>query len=154
MTPSDSGARRVVQLPAVQAGAMISHARSGKPEEVCGLVAQDATGRIVAILPVENGARDKRLTYHMEPRSQHRAFMELERQGWELAGLYHSHPASPAYPSPTDQGLAFDPFDDQPLYPETLYFIISLADEARPVIRAFLLPSPERIEEAPVEIVG
>ncbi len=141
-----------IKVPQVQAAAMISHARSGKPEEVCGLVAREPEGGIVAALPVVNGARDKRITYHMEPMSQHRAFMEMERQGWELAGLYHSHPASPAYPSMTDQGLAFDPFDDQPLYPDTLYFIISLADDDRPVLRAFLLPDPQTIEEVVVDI--
>ncbi len=131
---------------------MISHARSGKPEEVCGLVARDEAGTIVSTLPVENGARDKRITYHMEPLAQHRAFMEIERKGWELAGLYHSHPASPAYPSMTDQGLAFDPFDEQPLYPDTLYFIVSLADDEQPVIRAFLLPDPATIEEVAVRV--
>src|SRR5688572_6464770 len=123
-----------ITLPRLQAEAMIAHARSGKPEEVCGLVARDPAGRITAILPVANAARDKVITYHMEPLSQHRAFMEIERQGWDLAGIYHSHPATIAYPSQTDQGLAFDPFDEQPLYPDTLYFIISLADEQRPVI--------------------
>ncbi|MGH8010860.1 MAG: Mov34/MPN/PAD-1 family protein [Candidatus Binatia bacterium] len=142
----------MISLPGVQAEMMIAHARSGWPEEVCGLVARDETGRIVAVLPVANGARDKRITYHMEPISQHRAFMEMEHQEWELAGLYHSHPATAAYPSATDQGLAFDPYDDQPLYPNTIYFIISLADEAQPVIRAFLLPDPHTIEELEVII--
>lgn len=130
----------------------MSHARAGKPEEICGLVAADSNGKIVAVIPVENGARDKRITYHMEPMDQYRAFTEMERAGWELAGLYHSHPESPAYPSQTDQGLAFDPFDDEPLYPDTLYFIISVADPAQPTLRAFLLPDPTTIVEVPVEI--
>jgi [CysO sulfur-carrier protein]-S-L-cysteine hydrolase len=146
--------QRVLRLPGEHAEAMIAHARQGKPEEVCGLVARDPEGRICAVLPVENSAQDRRLTYHMEPLSQHRAFMEMEKQGWELAGLYHSHPASPAYPSQTDQGLAFDPFDDQPLYPDTIYFIVSLANDHQPVIRAFLLPDPETIEEIEVLLEG
>jgi proteasome lid subunit RPN8/RPN11 len=146
------GKDKRIHLPRVQAEAMISHARSGKPEEVCGLVAHDESGQIVAILPVTNAARDSRLTYHMEPLAQHRAFMTMEERGWELTGIYHSHPASPAYPSATDQGLAFDPYDDQPLFPGTIYFIISVADERAPVIRAFMLPAPATIEELPVEI--
>jgi [CysO sulfur-carrier protein]-S-L-cysteine hydrolase len=145
---------RSVTLPRVQAEAMISHARSGKPEEICGLVARDQEGRVTAILPVPNAARDKRITYHMEPLAQHRAFMEMEKQGWELLGLYHSHPATQAYPSQTDQGLAFDPFDDQPLYPDTIYFIVSLADDENPVIRAFLLPDPETIHELPLHVTA
>lgn len=145
---------RGVALPRVQAEAMIAHARSGKPEEICGLVARDQEGHITAILPVPNAARDKRITYHMEPMAQNRAFMELDKQGWDLMGLYHSHPATRAYPSQTDQGLAFDPFDDQPLYPDTVYFIVSLADDANPVIRAFLLPDPTTIQELPLNIEG
>lgn len=145
-------AEKEVHLPRIQAEMMIAHARSGKPEEICGLVAQERAGGITAILPVENAAQNKIITYYMEPMSQHRAFMELERRGWELAGIYHSHPASPAYPSQTDQGLAFDPYDDQPLYPGVHYFILSLADDANPVIRAFLLPDPETIEEVAVII--
>lgn len=145
-------ANREVQIPRVQAEMMIAHARSGKPEEICGLVAQDQSGTITAILPVENAAKNKIITYYMEPMSQHRAFMEVERQGWELAGIYHSHPATQAYPSQTDQGLAFDPYDDQPLFPGAYYFILSLADDANPVIRAFLLPNPETIEEVTVVI--
>lgn len=141
-----------LRLPRTQAEAMIAHARSGKPEEVCGLVARDPEGEIVAVLPVKNAARDPIITYHMEPLAQHRAFMELEERGWELAGIYHSHPASPAYPSMTDQGLAFDPYDDQPLYPDTHYLIVSLADDSSPVIRAFLLPDPETVVEVAVEI--
>lgn len=146
--------KRSVDLPRVQAEAMILHARSGKPEEICGLVAQDAAGQIVAILPVENAARDKIITYHMEPMAQHRAFMEMEAQGWELVGIYHSHPVSRAYPSKTDQGLAFDPFDEQPLYPDCVYFIVSLAHDDRPVIRAFLLPTPTTIEEVEIRVTG
>ena len=146
-------ANREVQIPRVQAEMMIAHGRSGKPEEVCGLVARDQAGNITAVLPVENVAQNKIITYYMEPMSQHRAFMEVERQGWELAGIYHSHPASQAYPSQTDQGLAFDPYDDQPLFPGVYCFIVSLADEVNPVIRAFLLPDPETIEEVEVLVV-
>lgn len=142
-----------VVLPRFQAEAMIAHARSGKPEEICGLVAQDTEGNITAILPVENAAQNKIITYYMEPMSQHRAFMELEKHGWDLAGIYHSHPATVAYPSQTDQGLAFDPYDDAALFPGAYYFILSLADDAHPVIRAFLLPDQETIEEVAVVVV-
>lgn len=151
-TPTTATAR-AVRLPRAHAEAMIAHAREGKPEEVCGLVAGDRAGHIVATLRVANIATNRIITYHMDPAAQHWAFMEIERNGWELQGLYHSHPASPAYPSATDQGLAFDPFDDEPLYPGVVYYIVSLAVPEAPVIRAFLLPTSETIEELPVEIV-
>lgn len=142
----------VVRLSRAQADALIDHARRGQPEEVCGLVARNQAGQISAILPVKNIARFPQFAYHMEPHGQHRAFMEIDQRGWELAGIYHSHPATVAYPSETDRGLAFDPLTDQPLYPDTLYFIISLADAAQPRIRVFLLPDPRTIQECPLQI--
>ncbi len=140
-------AMTTIHLPRRHADTMIEHARQGKPDEVCGLVARDSEGRVTAVLPVENAARNKTVTYYMHPTSQHRAFMAIEEQGWEMAGLYHSHPATRAYPSPTDQGMAFDPDDGLALYPDTVYFIVSLADDENPDIRAFLLPAPRAITE-------
>jgi proteasome lid subunit RPN8/RPN11 len=69
------------------------------------------------------------VTYRLDPEEQYRAFKEIEERGWELLAIYHSHIASPAYPSARDLELAF--------YPDSLYLIISLMDMARPVIRAF-----------------
>lgn len=132
---------------------MIEHARAGKPEEVCGLVARDQNGAIVATLPVVNAATNKIVTYYMEPTSQYRAFREIEERGWELYGIYHSHPASVPYPSATDQRRAFDPSDGAPLYPDAVYFIVGLANPADPIIRAYLLPDPDTIEELPLEMV-
>lgn len=143
---------KTVRLPRTIAEQMIAHAREGKPEEICGLVAGDASGRPVAFFRVPNIATNKIITYHMDPHTQLQAFREMESRGWQLHGIYHSHPATQAYPSETDRGLAFDPFDNQPLYPDTIYYIISLADETRPVIRGFLLPDPDTIEEVHIEI--
>ena len=55
--------------------------------------------------------------------------------------IYHSHPVTPAYPSPTDVALAF--------WPEAFYVICSLADGDRPVIRAFQI-ADGRIDEAAI----
>jgi proteasome lid subunit RPN8/RPN11 len=42
----------------------------------------------------------------------------MREAGHQMFGIYHSHPRSKAYPSPTDVKMAF--------YPEAIYFIISL----------------------------
>lgn len=143
---------KTVHLPRHIAEQMIAHAREGKPEEICGLVAGDDTGRPVAIFRVPNIATNTIITYHMDPHAQLKAFREMEARGWQLHGIYHSHPATEAYPSETDRGLAFDPFDNQPLYPDTIYYIVSLANDAEPVIRGFLLPDPETVEEVRILI--
>jgi proteasome lid subunit RPN8/RPN11 len=63
----------------------------------------------------------------------------MDRKGWDLVGIYHSHTHTEAYPSKTDVELAF--------YPEALYFIVSLQDRQAPVIRAFRISDGQIAEE-------
>ena len=53
--------------------------------------------------------------YRMEPLEQLAAFEAIDAQGWQLVGIYHSHPAGPEQPSPTDIAEAY--------YPEAVYLI-------------------------------
>jgi proteasome lid subunit RPN8/RPN11 len=65
--------------------------------------------------------------YSLDPKEQLAVYRKLDEQGWELAGVFHSHTRTEAYPSPTDVRLASE---DVP------YLIVSLATpEAH--IRAF-----------------
>ncbi|HSB67460.1 MAG TPA: Mov34/MPN/PAD-1 family protein, partial [Anaerolineales bacterium] len=48
---------------------------------------------------------------------QVKAFLEIERRGWEMVGIYHTHPHGPEVPSQTDRSEAF--------YPESVYIILS-----------------------------
>ncbi len=84
--------------------------------------------------------------------------MKLEQQreesGETLFAIYHSHVASPAFPSPTDVRMAFFPpgeLDQAPAYPDTYYVVVSLAEEPPPV-RAYLIRSGGEIDEEPVEV--
>ena len=58
-------------------------------------------------------------------------FRELPAHDEEIVAIYHSHPASPAFPSATDLDLAF--------WPEAVYLICSLAEGDEPVLRGFRL---------------
>lgn len=99
------------------------------PEEACGLLAgQD--GRAVRAYPIGNVLRSP-VAYEMDAMQQVRTMVEIEDKGWELAAIYHSHPSSPAYPSPTDVAAAY--------YPDSLQLIISLADPSKPELRAFTI---------------
>jgi proteasome lid subunit RPN8/RPN11 len=120
---------------------MIRHARREYPNEACGLLA-GRDGRVEKVYRMTN-ADHSPVTYRLDPEEQFRVLMEIEEKGWELLAIYHSHSHSPAYPSATDLELAF--------YPDSLYLIISLADRARPTIRAFRIVE-EMIEEERVEI--
>jgi len=124
-----------------QAEEMIRHACREYPNEACGLLA-GRDSRVERVYQMTN-AEHSPVTYRLDPEEQFRVFMEIEEKGWELLAIYHSHSHSPAYPSATDLELAF--------YPDSLYLIISLADRARPTIRAFRIVEGV-IEEERVEI--
>lgn len=128
---------------------IIAHAWSDFPYETCGLLAADAHGRIVRHWAVPNAARSMTF-YQMEPQALLAAMRTIDDEDMHLAGIWHSHTHTEAFPSPTDVELAF--------YPEAAYLIVSLQDAAQPVIRAFDIIAgtiTERVltvagEEAPV----
>lgn len=106
--------------------ALIAHARSDVPYEVCGLLAF-SDGRVARHYPIPNIERSM-TSYRMEARPLLNAMREIEDAEWEL-GIYHSHTHTEAFPSRTDVELA--------AYPDAVYLIISLQEPDAPVIRAF-----------------
>jgi proteasome lid subunit RPN8/RPN11 len=74
----------------------------------------------------------------MDPLDELRAFRLMDERGWDLIGIYHSHPETEAYPSATDQARAFDE-KSRPLFPGTCYMIVSLREPGDPQVRAFRL---------------
>ena len=108
---------------------MLDHVRAHYPEEACGLVA-GRDGRATAVYPIDN-IHHSPVLYEMDPLQQIRAMIDLEAAGDDLLAIFHSHPAGPARPSPTDVAQAH--------YPDALQVIISLADLAQPSVRAFTI---------------
>jgi len=90
-----------------QWNAMRRHVRREAPLETCGLLA-GKEARVEAVLPARNAAQSP-VRFRMEPREQWHAFRWIEDQGLELLGVYHSHPAGPHQPSPTDVEEALYP---------------------------------------------
>jgi proteasome lid subunit RPN8/RPN11 len=110
------------------------------PEEACGLLAGQGS-RIEAVIPVTN-ALHSQVRYRMDPAEQVKAFLEIERRGWELIGIYHSHPVGPDVPSQTDKAEAF--------YPESVYLILS-GQTGRWQVRGFFIRN-DQVDEVPVRI--
>lgn len=118
--------------------ALVEHAWSDFPYEVCGLlgVADDGTIRHWRITNDERS-----MTYYvMNPKEMLHAIREIEDGGWHL-GIYHSHTHTRAYPSETDIRLA--------AYPDATYLIVTLQDRDHPDIRAFSIVDGE-VTEKPV----
>jgi len=122
---------------------LLAHVQAEAPNEACGLlVGRGST--VERVYPMEN-AEHSRIAYRLDPEEQYRVFMEMEESGQEMVAIYHSHPHSPAYPSPRDVNLAF--------YPEVVYVIVSLMETGCPVWRAFRIREGE-ITEEPVTIIA
>ncbi len=97
---------------------LLAHAREEAPNECCGLIGgSDGVARTVYRA---RNAEASPLRYNLDPQDQFRIMTEMDERGEELSAIYHSHTASPAYPSQTDINLAS--------YPDALYLIVSLAD--------------------------
>ena len=102
---------------------MVAQARADAPLETCGLLA----GRdecALRVLPVPNVLRSP-VQYRMGGQEFADAMIACD---FQPLAIYHSHPAGPPSPSPTDIAEAF--------YPDSVYIIISLAQEP-PSVRAF-----------------
>jgi [CysO sulfur-carrier protein]-S-L-cysteine hydrolase len=120
---------------------ILEHAREEVPNECCGLIgAVDGEART---LYRARNAEASPLRYNLDPQDQIRIMGEMEERGEELGAIYHSHTASPAYPSQTDINLALmDRREDgevvgkEPVFPGVVYLIASLAEGEKP-LRAF-----------------
>jgi proteasome lid subunit RPN8/RPN11 len=97
------------------------------PNECCGLVAarDGQPSRLYAMRNLDASP----VSYRLDPTEQLHVFDEMEVEGLDLWGIYHSHTHSEAFPSETDTRLAF--------YPDSLYLLLSLTDRESPVLRAF-----------------
>jgi proteasome lid subunit RPN8/RPN11 len=129
--------------------AILEQARREYPNEACGILAgtngPDGIG-VERVYPMTNVDHSP-ATYLMDPQEQFRAFKEMRKDGLDLVAIYHSHTASPAYPSRRDRDLAF--------YPDAVYLIITLQDPASGGAgRAFRIRDQEQIEEIPFHVAG
>jgi [CysO sulfur-carrier protein]-S-L-cysteine hydrolase len=100
---------------------LLAHAREDAPNECCGLIGGN-DGVAKTVYRARN-AEASPLRYNLDPQDQFRIMTAMDEKGEELSAIYHSHTASPAYPSQTDINLA--------AYPEVLYLIVSLAEDEK-----------------------
>jgi [CysO sulfur-carrier protein]-S-L-cysteine hydrolase len=112
------------------------------PNECCGLIAAK-DGEPVEVFEMRN-ADASPVTYRLDGLEQLRVFDDMDDQGLELWGIYHSHTHSEAYPSETDVRLA--------MYPDARYLLLSLADREAPVLRSFWIRDGVVTEEGAVAV--
>lgn len=122
--------------------AMVDHARREAPLEACGILG-GKDGRAASFHPCRN-VEASPIRYRIDPAEILRIMRLFDASGQDLLAIFHSHPATEAYPSATDVRLAF--------YPDAYYLILSLATEP-PILRAFRIREGQ-VAEYPVERSG
>jgi [CysO sulfur-carrier protein]-S-L-cysteine hydrolase len=108
---------------------MVQHGLAVFPNEACGLLA-GKEGRPVKFFAMTNQDASP-VSYRLDPKEQLKVFTEIDDEGWDLLGIFHTHTHSEAYPSETDLKQAF--------YPEATYLVMSLSDRSNPELRGFTI---------------
>jgi proteasome lid subunit RPN8/RPN11 len=110
---------RKLSIPSRLWQTIVSHVGKSLPEEACGLLAGKGD-TIQAVFSVTNQLhRPDR--FRMNPAEQYEVFRQIDEQGLELSGIFHSHPSGPETPSRTD--LA------EFAYPGVAYLIMFLREQ-------------------------
>ena len=120
---------------------MLSHALSRPCLEVCGLLGESG-GLIKSYYPVDNIAERQERAFLMEPAGQLAALRCMRENGEIMAGIFHSHPNTPARPSVRDRREA--------RYAHIYYFIASL-QQTTPEIKTFYFDGNE-FQDVPISI--
>jgi [CysO sulfur-carrier protein]-S-L-cysteine hydrolase len=122
-----------MQIPKAIYDQMLDQAREEAPNECCGILG-GKDGAASTMYRATN-AEQSPLRYTLDPNDLYRiSFQEIPENDEEMLAIYHSHTASPAYPSQTDINLA--------TYPDSIYLILSLAEGEQP-LRGFRISDGE-----------
>ncbi|MEM8639202.1 MAG: M67 family metallopeptidase [Cyanobacteria bacterium P01_G01_bin.54] len=140
------------------------HAESVYPEECCGLLLGtrnlEETPDITAIWPTHNvwdqaqqqdfasltgqnrsGARSRNFT--IAPTALLQAGRVARAQGWDIMGIYHSHPDHPAQPSAFDRAIAWEQY---------IYLILSVTAGQVTRGRVWQLDSTDVFQELTLQV--
>ncbi len=114
-----------------------AHAREDAPNECVGILG----GKEGQVLTLYRGTNAEHSPYHysLDPKDLYRIYRDLDSQGWEVVGIYHSHPRAGAYFSDTDLKLAF--------WTNAVYIVVSLLDPQQPEMKAFRVTEGKATEE-------
>ncbi len=139
---------------------MYTHAKSAFPEECCGFILYADEHEFFR--PCRNfqnelhrqdpdtHPRDARTAYYIHPDDAIAVIKEVETQHRQIKALYHSHPNHDAYFSDKDKADAT--VWGEPIYPETVYVVISIYGTEIRTAKAYIWDKPTSdFVEVPIE---
>jgi proteasome lid subunit RPN8/RPN11 len=106
---------------------ILAHATADAPRECCGLLV-GRENRVERAAPAANVDPTPERRFLIDPRRHIDLRRELRGGSLAIVGVYHSHPASPAEPSPSDVAEA--------AYPDFIHLLVSLVPPV-PDVRAY-----------------
>jgi proteasome lid subunit RPN8/RPN11 len=106
---------------------MIAHAHRKGADECCGIMA-GVNNKVVKFYQTINSEYSP-ARYRIDSQQMFAIYKEIRENGWEIAGIYHSHTQTAAYPSPVDIKSA--------ILSGPIYFIVSLKNPEQPIIKGF-----------------
>jgi proteasome lid subunit RPN8/RPN11 len=120
---------------------IIEYCRACYPYEACGILAGDS----IQVRKFYKAANTEKSSYSylIDAQEQFKIMKDMRENNLSLTAILHSHPASPAYPSPRDISLAF--------YEDSVYIIVSLIKN-EPEIRGFIIKGQAEAIEVKVII--
>lgn len=120
---------------------ILAHARECVPEEACGLIAGiiENGDKIIEKVYILTNIDHSNEHFSLDPKEQLAAVKDMRANGYAPLGNWHSHPESPSRPSDEDKRLAYDS--------KASYMILSLMDDANPVLNSFHIEGTDAAKE-------
>jgi proteasome lid subunit RPN8/RPN11 len=143
-----------MRIPRAQLEAILAHALSGYPFEVCGVLvgrnggSQRGAFRVERVVAVVNREQEApRVRYQIAPEDLIRITRDARDLGCEIVGYYHSHPDHPARPSETDRRIAAEGLSDG-----VVHMVVGVAGgEASPSAWIFR-DATQAFEDEPIDV--
>ncbi|WP_020484780.1 M67 family metallopeptidase [Methylomonas sp. MK1] len=133
-----------ISLPRKLTNQLLHLAQLSPDTEICGLIGADNAGLPVSCYPVANCAATPENRFLLDASQQIEAMRQIREKGETLFAIYHSHPHTPAQPSPTDIQEAS--------YPDALHLIISLNTKGVLEMRGFKIAG-QSVEELGLSLI-
>lgn len=126
-------------------------AKAKYPEEACALLIGKRKNKVFEIKMIKRAENvwpieeERKRRYQIDPKEFLLAEREAEAMGFEIIGIFHSHPDYPASPSTFDFQVAWEGY---------LYLIGRIERSGLKDLRAFIFNEREGFKEVELKFVG
>ena len=141
-----------MKISRADAEALLAHARSGYPHEICGVLVGSSSGAVARVARVVRAINRETerpaVRYQIAPEDLIAVQKAARAEGLDILGYYHSHPDHPARPSETDRRIAAEGLSDG-----VVHVVVGVAGGGDATATAWVFrDARQAFEEEPFEI--